>query len=310
MMSNKSIRRQLAAVALSFAAAVIATSVAADELGRGTSVDNWKGFGVLKGGKGYVETPMGQLHYRDIGPRDDPYPIVLFHQSPMSMIQWGEIQNFLAGMGSRVVTLDTPGYGMSDPPPKQPTIREFADNIIYLLDALQLDRVVVGGHHTGAHIAMSFAANHGDRVVGLVLHGAAMMNREEAKAFLSREEKSRTPVPDGSHLSRTFNPARTQYKGRLEMDTWKVIGSFMQGPDIGHFAAFHNDMSLDVPKVKVPTILLTDRSDPTSVMDQRLADLRPDFELVEFSKGDEPRIMAAPKRWATMIADWKAENIK
>jgi pimeloyl-ACP methyl ester carboxylesterase len=171
---------------------------------------------------------------------------------------------------------------------------------------------VVGGHHTGAHIAVSFAANHGDRLVGLAVHGAALMNAEEADGYLSRTKmgKPRTPLPDGSHMSRSFNAAKPERQEILDAKTWTEIGGLMQGPDIGHWAAFHYDMMPDVPRIEVPTILLTDTGDPIHVMDKRLAGLRPDFKYVEFSNGDLLEFMAEPKRWATIVAEWKAKNVK
>lgn len=297
-----------------FVGALLAGRIAADELGRGVSVDDWKGFGVLNGGKGYVQTSMGQLHYRDIGPRNYPYPIVLFHQSPMSMIQWAGVQNALASMGIRTITVDTPGYGLSDPPPAQPSIRDFADNMVPLLDHLDLQQVVVGGHHTGAHIAVSFAANHGDRVVGLILHGAALLTPEDAHAYLTYTgRKPRTPLPDGSHLTRqtrSFNPEGTERQEILDALTWLTIGAYIQGPDIGHWAAYHYDMLADLPQIHVPTILLSDTRDAVNDMDKRLASLRPDFKYVEFSNGDLFEFMAEPQRWAEIVAEWVGANVK
>ena len=72
------------------------------------AADGWVGNGVLAGGKGYVSTPMGQVHYRDIGPRDAKVPLLLIHQAWMSMIEYGEIQNELAQLGYRSIALDTP----------------------------------------------------------------------------------------------------------------------------------------------------------------------------------------------------------
>jgi pimeloyl-ACP methyl ester carboxylesterase len=283
----------------------------ADELGRGTSVDDWKGFGVLQGGKGYVAAPMGQLHYRDIGPRTDKNPIVLLHQSPMSMIQWAGVQNALADLGVRVITVDTPGYGLSDLPKKQPSIKEYGDNLVALLDALKLDKVVMGGHHTGAHIAASFTANHGDRVKALVLHGAAAMNAEEADAYLSNpNRKPRTPLADGTHMSRAFNANNPERQEILDAKTWNLLTSYIQGPDIGHWAAFHYDMMPDIPKIKVPVLLLSDTADPVNKMDKRLAAARPDFKYVEFSNGDLFEFMADPKRWARIVADWRAQTLR
>ncbi len=294
------------------AGTLLAGQISADELGRGTSIDDWQGFGVLKGGKGYVQTPLGQLHYRDVGTRDYKYPIVLVHQAPMSMIQWAEVQNALARMGVRSIAIDLPGYGMSDPPPRQPSIRDYADNLVPLLDHLQLKQVVVGGHHTGAQVSVSFAANHAARVAGLVLHGSAQMTAEEAEAFLaSPNKKPRTPLPDGSHLlGRFFVPGERDRQGILDAKNWTTITTYLMGPDIGHWAAFHYDMLPDLEQVAVPTLLLSDTQDPVNVMDKRVAGYRPDFKYVEFSNGNLFEFMAEPQRWATLVAAWMADNVR
>lgn len=316
-MSNKGSLRLIAILSVAAFSLLTAPAVA-DELGRGTSVDDWKGFNVLKGGKGYAETPMGQVHYRDLGPRSDRYALLLLHQTPMSMIQWAGIQNILVERGYRVITVDTPGYGLSDPPARQPSIRDFADNLVHVLDQLKLEKVVIGGHHTGAHIAVSFTANHPEHVVGLVLHGAAPMNAEEADNYIrgARALRPRTPTADGSHLTFRFPPPKPgqkqgpQRQELLDARTWNTIGAFIQGPDIGHWAAFRYDMLPDVSKIKVPTILLTDTNDPVNAMDKRLAGLRPDFKYVEFSQGGSLEFMAEPERWANIYVDWRAKSIK
>ncbi len=283
----------------------------ADELGRGVSVDDWKGFGVLRGGKDYIITPMGQLHYRDIGPREDQHPIILLHQSPMSMIQWAGVQNALAALGIRCITVDTPGYGLSDPPAEQPSIKDYADNLVALLDSLRLTKVVIGGHHTGAHIAASFAANHGDRVLALVMHGAAAMNQDEANTYLTGSYiQSRVALPDGSHLTRRFNQAGPMRQDLLEAITWSIVTSYMQGPDIGHWAAFHYDMMRDIPKIAVPVLLLSDTRDAVHHMDKRLAAARPDFSYVEFSNGGALEFMTDPIRWANIYSAWRGKVVK
>ena len=50
-----------------------ASAVAADGAApapAGTSIDDWKGLTVLKGGRGYVQAPLKKLHYRDVRPRN------------------------------------------------------------------------------------------------------------------------------------------------------------------------------------------------------------------------------------------------
>ena len=290
------------------AAALLLAAPAVAELGRGTSVDDWKGYGgIASGGKGYVAAPMGQLHYRDIGPRDTKYPIVLFHQSPMSLVQWAEVQNALAEMGYRTITPDTPGYGNSDPPKTQPTIGDYADNAVALLDALKISKVVVGGHHTGAQVATAFAARHPDRVVGIMLHGAAALTPEEADVYLSNpNRRSRMPVEDGSHI-RAFKPQTPPDSQEiLNAKMWNMLLGYIQGPDIGHYAAFHYDMFPDLKAVKAPGLILSDTKDPVNKQDKRVAGLRPDWKYVEFSNGDLFQFMAEPKRWAKIAAEFVA----
>ena len=280
---------------------------AGEPLGRGTSVDDWEGWAtILKSGKGYASTPMGQVHYRDIGPRDTKHPIVLLHQTPMSMIQFAEIQNAFAELGIRAITTDRPGYGLSDMPPEQPTIEEYADNLIPVLDHLGLDKVVIAGHHTGAQEAAAFAARHPDRVSAIVMHGAAQLTQEEADRYLSGPGRDRTPRADGSHISHRFNPdAPAERQAILNAKQWLMITSYIQGPDIGHYAAFHYDMLPDLMAIKAPGLVLTDLKDPVNVMDKRVAFThRPDFKYVEFSQGDLLEFMAEPKRWAEIVADF------
>jgi hypothetical protein len=86
----------------------------------GTIEARWVGNGLMRGGKGYVSTPMGQVHYRLVRASEGPV-LVLLHQTPWSMNQYAEVQACLAAHGVSSLAIDTPGYGLSDPPP-DPTI--------------------------------------------------------------------------------------------------------------------------------------------------------------------------------------------
>jgi len=305
-MCNGYLLRSFATIVF-FATLILGTSSDAAETMRGTSTDDWRGWGVLTGGKGYVPTPMGQVHYRDLGPRDFKHPIVLMHQSPMSMVQFAEVQNALVEMGVRAIALDTPGYGNSDQPSEQPTIRDYADNLVHVFDQLNLDKIVVAGHHTGGLIAASFAANYPDRVSAIIIHGSALATQEEWDGYLARSAKGapRTPRADGSHMKRAFQPQTPpDRQAILDAKMWTLITSYIQGPDIGHWAAFHYNMLPDLKAIKVPGLILSDLQDSIHYMDLRTAEARPDFKYVEFSKGNLLEFMAEPRRWATLAAEF------
>lgn len=311
-MSYRTLLKGVATVAI--ASILALPTIAADGPGRGTSIDDWKGMTILKGGKGYVDAPLGQLHYRDVGPRDKT-PLILLHQSPMSMIQWGDVQNELVAKGHRVITVDTPGNGLSDIPDKQPTIEEIADNLVALLDQLKLPKVIMGGHHTGAQIATAFTARHPDRVIALVLHGAAMFSDEELAKRQERIGKGtgtgRTPQPDGSNMTRRFGAnAQDTRQEILNANAWLTITSYITGPDLGHYAAYYYRMKPDIMKIKVPTLLLSDTGDAVNPIDKEVAKLRPDFKYVEFSSGNFMEFMAQPKKWANIVDEWMKGNVK
>ena len=312
-MSRRKLSNAVASLAL--ASALVLPAHAAEGPGRGTSIDDWKGYTVLRGGKGYVQAPLGQLHYRDVGPRDR-MPLVLLHQSPMSMIQWADVQNELAGRGRRVITVDTPGNGLSDIPDHQPTLEELADNLVALLDQLKLKKVMLGGHHTGAQIATAFASRHPERVEALILHGSAMFSDEDLARYQANIGKGfgfgRVPKADGSHFSgrRLFGTPGDTRQALLDANTWLTITAYLTGPDLGHYAAFHYRMKPDVLKVKAPTLLLSDTGDEVNAIDKEVAKLRPDFKYVEFSSGNFMEFMTQPKHWADIVDEWLKATVK
>lgn len=277
---------------------------------RGHANDDWRGFSMLRGGKGYASTPMGQVHYRDVGPRDCKHPIVLLHQSPLSMIQFADVQNQLAAMGIRAITVDTPGHGMSDLPPQQPTIPEFADNLVPVLDHLNLDRVVVAGHHTGAKIAASFAARHKSRVCGVLLHTLTLRTAEEIAEWEAGDNRGRprTPVYDGSHLAQSFSfTSESSSPELLEALTYLVIAKFQIGPDVGFYAAYRHVSAPELAAIRVPGVLLYDATDAYANV-LRAHEARPDFKFVEFSNATSGfgflSLDLAPERWARIAAEF------
>ena len=125
----------------------------------------------------------GQLvHYRDVGPRADPAPIVLLHGTSASLHTWEGWSKALRGQ-RRVISLDLPGFGLTGPfagdyPTRwagQPlyTADHYARFVLDLLDRLAVQRFVVAGNSLGGEVAWHIAAAAPQRVTQLVLVDAA-----------------------------------------------------------------------------------------------------------------------------------------
>jgi pimeloyl-ACP methyl ester carboxylesterase len=127
-----------------------------------------------------------RIFYVQRAPADAHGPAVVFsHGAGGTHRHWlPEVQG--AGAVTRAYALDLPGHGRSQERGQGPrarrgqgprarrgrdTIGGYVEVIRGLLDALKLDRAVIGGHSMGGAIAQTFALTYPDRCAGLILTG-------------------------------------------------------------------------------------------------------------------------------------------
>ncbi len=117
----------------------------------------------------FVDVAGLQVHVRDEGPRDDPTPIVLIHGTSASLHTWEGWGTALRGT-RRVVSFDLPGFGLTGPNASGDySDASYVRFTLQLLDALKLQRVVLGGSSLGGAIAWQTAAAAPERVAQLIL---------------------------------------------------------------------------------------------------------------------------------------------
>jgi pimeloyl-ACP methyl ester carboxylesterase len=93
-----------------------------------------------------------KVHLRDEGPRDDPSPIVLLHGTLSSLHTWNGWAEALAG-NRRVIRFDLPGFGLTGPSPDRIyNVEHDLSVLIALLDALGIERCVLGGNSHGGGV--------------------------------------------------------------------------------------------------------------------------------------------------------------
>ncbi|MDX2143089.1 MAG: alpha/beta fold hydrolase [Rhodospirillaceae bacterium] len=142
---------------------------------------------------GYADNRYGQLHYATAAPPGggdtSKPPLVMFHQSPNSSIEFDALTAEL-GKDRVVYALDTPGHGGSDGPAEIPTIEELADAMHEALTDLGFgpDRPIDAfGFHTGTRILSVLAVKHPKMVrrVMMGLSGVSVVPAEESAALLA-----------------------------------------------------------------------------------------------------------------------------
>jgi 3-oxoadipate enol-lactonase len=128
--------------------------------------------------------------------------IVFLHGIGGNRKNW---QGQVAYFGSRswcAVAWDARGYGVSDDPPHTLQFREYADDLVRLLDHLQAERAHIVGLSMGGMIAQDFYGRYAQRVATLSLidtsAGFGNTSEEVRRDFLARRlnplERGLTPV--------------------------------------------------------------------------------------------------------------------
>jgi pimeloyl-ACP methyl ester carboxylesterase len=95
------------------------------------------------------------LAYAEYGDAEG-FPVFLFHGLPGSRLSWGLIPDDPFPPSLRIVAPDRPGYGKSDPKPRR-TLLDWADDVVALADALEIDRFGVAGVSGGGPGALACA---------------------------------------------------------------------------------------------------------------------------------------------------------
>jgi 2-hydroxymuconate-semialdehyde hydrolase len=123
-----------------------------------------------------------RIRARQSGDPGNP-PLVLLHGIGRSLEDWDPQHDRLAG-DHRVISVDLPGFGLSEPMPGRVTLAALADGVAATLDALGEHRPLhVMGNSLGGAVAMQLLATAPERIATLTLVNSAGFGKEVALAL-------------------------------------------------------------------------------------------------------------------------------
>jgi pimeloyl-ACP methyl ester carboxylesterase len=116
----------------------------------------------------WIPGPSGTLRVAERHP-GGRLALVLVHGLAGRLEHWAPVIRGL-GPGLRVLAVDLPGHGESDPArPPDYTVPALASSIAAVAEIFALRRMVLVAHSLGALAAIEFAGRHPERVSGLLL---------------------------------------------------------------------------------------------------------------------------------------------
>lgn len=129
-----------------------------------------------------IDAGLLNIGYAEVGPSNGP-AVVLLHGWPYDIQSYADVAPLLTGKGYRVIVPYLRGYGTTKFRSSD-TVRNgqqsvLAVDMINLMDALQIDKAIIGGFDWGSRTAAIMAALWPERCKALVLvSGYLVVNRE------------------------------------------------------------------------------------------------------------------------------------
>lgn len=120
----------------------------------------------MKPEEGFVKAGDIKLHYLQWG--NNTKTILALHGVSSLAYAWKVLGENLSNE-YRFIAIDQRGHGESNKPKDGYTIREYCKDILEVIDAFSLEKIILLGHSMGGRNAIVFAAEHHDRVSKLVV---------------------------------------------------------------------------------------------------------------------------------------------
>jgi pimeloyl-ACP methyl ester carboxylesterase len=173
------------------------------------------GTGTSFGAPKQVDAGVLNVGYAEAGPADGR-AVILLHGWPYDIHCYSDVAPLLASKGYRVIVPYLRGYGttrfLSDETLRNGQQSALAGDVIALMDALKIERAVIGGCDWGARTACIMAALRPERCKALVSVSGYLIGNPEA---------NKTPLPPKAELEWWYQFYFATERGRAGYEKYR-----------------------------------------------------------------------------------------
>lgn len=250
-----------------------------------------------------LDTDQGRVSYADTG---SGAPLVILHSLLTDRRAFDGVVPLLPG---RVITLDLPGYGLSDR--SDPSIEAFADQMAAAVAELCDEPATVMGNGLGAFVALGLAIRHPGLVDRLILVGAGATFPEPARpAFANMArlvETSGMAAVTPTALRRIFTERYLESHPEDAAERGRVLDTVDPEAFVAGCRALQQvDFTDGASKLAIPTLIVVGEEDQATppAMAATLDALLPDSRVVLLPGIAHAPQLQAPDRFIKTIASF------
>lgn len=188
--------------------------------------------------------------------------LVLLHAFPLDRTMWDRECRTLAGAASPIIAPSFPGFGRSELPTHQPSLDDYADAVIAVMDAGNVERAAIAGCSMGGYVAFALWRRHPARVAGLAL----IDTKAEADTPEAAQNRVRLAETIREHGVEALLKTPPKWL-RDGSPTWPALKDLIRSQDKEAVAqasvamAGRPDSTPDLATIDVPTAILVGEAD-------------------------------------------------
>jgi 3-oxoadipate enol-lactonase len=213
-----------------------------------------------------VETTQRRVRVLESG---GGWPVVLLHAFPLGADMWRP-QLEAVPDGCRFIAPDLPGFGGEDPQgTASPGMDGYADDVVALLDALEIDRAVIGGLSMGGYVTFALFRRAAERFSGMLLAdtrtSADTPEGKSARRAMSERVKTQGPSAVADQMMpKLLGPTTRASRPHVEPEVRRQIGAnSVRGIDDAiHAMLGRPDSTPVLDRIAIPTLVIVGEEDP------------------------------------------------
>ena len=207
----------------------------------------------------------GRLSFVEVFGESGPF-VLCVHTAGQSGVQYRYAAPQLAALGYRVIVVDMPGHGRSEPAADGPVadLGVYGDFCLRVLDLMGAESAYLVGCSIGGSIVLDMAVKASDRLAGVVSMAAAdsRIVHPDGVRPLVLEDSGSPSIRDRTYYGALVSPGRLVPPDQVELialmhcrEDWHV--TFADGTAMGRL-----DLWDELPGITCPMVVVAGEDDP------------------------------------------------